>query len=112
VKVDTGYDAVVIARDYLDNLSQGNGEQKGEIIGGPIGSVKLVYLHENGTAFAVNRYDGSLEDTTYLGFNNYTASRNSYFWIVTLNYEQDIETPEYIFTIDAQTGEVKELTAT
>jgi hypothetical protein len=112
VKVNTWYDAVVIARDYLDNLFQSNGEQKGEIIGGPIGSVKLVHLHENGTAFVVNRYDGSLEDAAYLGFNNFTASRNSYFWIITLNYKQDIETPEYIFTIDAQIGEVKELTAT
>lgn len=108
VEVDTWYKAAVIARDYLDNLAQSNGEN-GLIRGGPIGSVELVYLHDNGTAFVVNRYDGSLEDV--YPYFNYTP-RNSYFWIVTLNYEKDLETPEYIFTIDAQTSEVRELLAT
>lgn len=105
VKVDTWYDAVVIARDYLDNISHSNDNEMEVNRGGPIGSVQLVYLHENGTAFVVNRYDGTLEDV-YSYFNH--TPRESYFWIVTLNHEHVFEKPEYIFTIDAQTREVKE----
>lgn len=60
VNVDTYTDAMEIARDYLDNLAQSNGEEEGAVRGGPLGSVELVYLHVNGTAFIVNRYDGLL----------------------------------------------------
>jgi hypothetical protein len=108
VKVKSWYDAVEIARDYLDNLAQSNGEKKGAYSGGPIGGIKLVYVDSNGTAFEVNKHDGSYEDANpYFEFK----SPDSYFWIVTLNYARDINTAEYIFTIDAQTGEVKRLIA-
>lgn len=106
VEVDTWNDAVLIARDHLDSLAQGNGEEKGAVRGGPIGSVELVYLEGNGTAFMVNRYDGLLEDV-YPSFDY--SPPNSYFWIVTLNLEEDNEKPEHSFIIDAQTREVKEL---
>lgn len=111
VQVDTWNEAVVIARDYLDHLAQSNGEreeEEGVVGGGPVGSVELVYVHNNGTAFTLNRYDGLLEDV-YQYFN-YTP-RDSYYWIVTLNREQDYEKAEYILIIDAQTGEVRDLSA-
>jgi hypothetical protein len=44
-----------------DNLTQSSGDEKGVNRGGPIGAVQLVYVIGNGTAFVVNRYDGSLE---------------------------------------------------
>jgi hypothetical protein len=108
VKVKSWYDAVVIARDHLKSLDQGNGEKGANKDGGPIGGVKLVYVDGNGAAFEINRYDGSYgEENPYFEFK----SPDSYFWIVTLNHARDINTAEYIFTIDAQTGEVKRLVA-
>jgi hypothetical protein len=109
VKVYTLDQAVKIARDHLDNLAQSNGEEEGANRGGPVGSVDLVYLHENGKAFLMNRY-GGIPEGVYPNFNH-TPTDSSY-WIVTLNRAQDPEEPEYTFTIDAQTGEVKELVAT
>ncbi|MEW6605358.1 MAG: hypothetical protein AB1351_11815 [Thermoproteota archaeon] len=106
VQVDTWNDAVVIARDYL---AQSNvEEEKRAAKGNPLGSVELVYVHSNGTAFTVNRYDDLLEDAR--PHFNYTPT-DSYYWIVTLNREeiQEYEIPRYIFTIDAQTGEVRDL---
>ncbi len=105
VQVDTWDDAVVIARDYL---AQNNGGEGGAAKGNPLGSVELVYVHSNGTAFTVNRYDGLLEDAR--PHFNYTPT-DSYYWIVTLNREeiQEYEIPRYILTIDAQTGEVKDM---
>lgn len=103
VQVDTWNDAIVVARDYLAQ-SKGEGAAKRN----PVGSVELVYIHSNGTAFTVNRYDGLLEDVR--PHFNHTPT-DSYYWIITLNREeiQEYEIPRYIFTIDAQTGEVRDL---
>lgn len=108
VQIDTWEKALVISRDYLDNLAQAGGEEAGTTRGGPIGAIELLYLHNNGKAFELNRYDGSIEGVSP-HFNQ--TPRDSYYWVVTLNYDQDADRMEYTFIVDAQTGEVKDLIA-
>lgn len=105
VEVKSWYDALAIAREYLDVLAKSNEGGENVHTNGPVGSMKLIYVDNSNKAFLVNRYDGSIEDE-YPNFNSNMATKNTYFWIATLNHEQDVKRPEYEFVIDAQTGKV------
>ena len=98
INVKSWYEAVTIARNYLQN---------GTYPSGPVGDIEFVYVDGNGTAFIVDKYDGSHEAYPYFSFK----SADSYFWIVTLNYAHSINMMEYTFTIDAKTKEVRGLVA-
>lgn len=94
-------EAEMAARDHLDRLAQGNGQQAAVYRGGTLGSADLIFVDKDGTNYIVDKEDGKLGEK--LPFPIAGSNPNQYIWKITLNLGNSTK-PEYIYVVDGNNG--------